>query len=268
MRSLVKLLFVAALIALGVLGYKSLVPPDLEVVSVRLVDAAQALDGIGRQSGNYVFMGGDRLMLVRDNPLGSHVLVRARISQKVIRELSRSGAINDIRFNAGDIRLWRGGTKTEPFFLTTSLTQLTVDVGSNRKISAEDWGRRLKGAITEIEKLGTAQVKGTTRFGEGAGTRATGDVLRGTTDVTAAGFQIKYHFAEGSSASVSWDDAVEGWLATSVISGPNTMTDFLHTWTVDLLFPRPGAKSPGTFELKLYDQIVAKVNPATSAKTP
>jgi len=265
MRPLIKLFILAAVITLGVLGYKSFIPPAIEVASVRVVDAVQALDGIGRQSGSYVFMGGDRLMLLRDNPLGSHVLIRARVSQKVLRELGHSGAINDIRFNAGDARLWRGGSRTEPLFLNASVNSLTVDVGSNRKITAEDWGRRLNNARVELEKAGAAQVKGTTRFGEGVGTKGTGDVLRGKTDVTVGGFKVNYLFTEGSTATVTWNDGVEGWMATSVLSGPNTMTDVLHTWTVDMLFPRPGAKSAGSFELKLFDQVVAKVDPAASA---
>ncbi len=267
MRALFKLLIIVVVVVGGYLAYQSVTPPPVEVLSARLVDAVPALDGIGRQSGSYAFMGGDRLMLYRDNPDGSHVLVRARISQKIICELGRAGGIQDIRFTAGDARLWRGGSRTEPVFLTEQLESLSVNVSYGRKITADDWGNRLQRAITALQKVGAVQVKGTQRFGEGAGAKGA-DVLRGNTEATVGGFQVRYGFGEGTAATVSWNEGTEGWMSTMMLSGPNTMTDFMNAWTVDFLFPRPGAKGKGTFELKLYDQVTAVVDPEKPAAKP
>ena len=267
MKQLIKLAIIVVLCVGAYFGYQSLIPPPVEVVSVRMVDAVVGLDGIGRQNGKFVFMGGEQLMLLRDNPEGSHVLVRARVSQKVIREFGRAGGIQDIRFSASDARLWRGGSRTEPVFLIEQLDNLNVDVSYGRKIGADDWGRRLQRAVAGLEKAGKAQVKGTQRFGEGAGAKGA-DVLRGNTEATAGGFQVRYGFGEGTSATVSWNEGTEGWMASMTLSGPNTMTDFMHTWTVEMLFPRPGAKGKGTFELKLYDQMSVVVDPEKLAPKP
>lgn len=267
MRGLFKLIILAAVIAGGYFGYHALIPPDIEIVSVRVVDAVTALDDLGRASGQYVFMGGNKVVVTRDNPEGSHLLIRARVGQRLIREGGQAGQVQDIRFNSGNARLWRGGSKTEPVFLTDFIrgSTLKVDVSYAKRITAEDWSRRLQRQIEQLQKTGPTEVKGTTRFGEGVGTRGTGDVLRGSTEVTCGKWKFDYHFGEGSATSVKWNDVADGWYAMSTISGPNTMTDFMNTWTVDFLFPRPGAKGPGEYELKLFDQAIAKVDPAKQA---
>ncbi len=266
MRGLFKLLFIIALVVGGILGYRALIPPDIEIVSVRVVDAVTALEDVGRSSGQYVFTGGNKLILTRDNPEGSHLLIRARVGQKLIREAGHAGQVQDIRFSAMNARLWRGGSKTEPDFLTDSVKgPMRVDVSYAKRITAADWGNRLARIIEGLKKAGETEVKGATRFGEGVGTKGTGDVLHGNTDVTCGKFKISYTFGEGSATTVKWNDEADGWYAMNTISGPNTMTDFMNTWTVDMLFPRPGTKGAGEYELKIFDQATAKVDPAKQA---
>ena len=230
MKTLLKLVFLAALIAGGVAIYKRVVPPSFVLGSVRTVDAVTAMDGLGMQSGSYVFIGGDRLMLLRDNPNGSHVLIRADIGQKVIREGAQSGGVQDIRLNSGNVKLRRGGEENNPAFLLRKVgSPFEIHVGGNREITAEQWQDTLR------------------------------RMKAGSKDPASLGMKVNYSFGERTTASVGWNEGTTGWITRTELNAPNSMADFNKVWTVDMLFPRP-TKGSESYELLLFGNPVATLD--------
>lgn len=218
---------------------------------VRLVDVSVALHhisqgGHGRSVGFARIPGISnalpKLVVVRDQPQGSHLLVHFSISQRYLNRRFGDRVALAILTSA-EVRLKQGnGEILKPLFLLDP-----YKAADGYTASYKDPGKEVE--VQPPPQFGPDPDGLWVHPGTWEGSDADHKTFHGQRGMT---IEIVNHPKKPAHTQVTWDAESMGWLAMPAMENPNNL---VGSWEVTCLFPRPKPPAQGQ-ALLLYDKVI------------